>query len=56
MRSKGMDILKDYFSNKSVILGWSGGASFFSSASLESSARYAGIVDYDLVEYCDAVL
>ena len=36
MRRKGMNILRDYFSNKSVILGWSGGASFFSSASLES--------------------
>jgi len=36
MRSKNMDILKDYFSNKSVLLGWTGGASFFSSASLES--------------------
>ena len=29
MRRKGMNILRDYFSNKSVILGWSGGLRFF---------------------------
>jgi len=31
-----MNILRDYFSDKSVLLGWSGGASFLSAASLET--------------------